>query len=236
MPDGCFRPGGRGARGAPTLSPPRSPGWTRGRVRAGGAPGCCWHPGGGRWGGLTPQRGDAAAAAALQAALLARGTVAVLQARQEARGGPVTGGRGGTEPRPRWQWGQTAGEGRTPLGEGGAALPAAGEPLARLLPHGLLSLSSRHPLGASRRGAAPRDGGNNQGRAGPGRGLSAPRGTGVFTLGGGSADVAAAGGAALASPGAVAVSVTELQAGSQGAPQHHGARARLHRRTAGPCW
>lgn len=51
--------------------------------------------------------------------------------------------------------------------------------------------------------------------------------TGGFTLSGWFADVAAAGGAALGRPGAAAVSVTQLQAGSQGAPQHHRAHTGL---------
>lgn len=56
--------------------------------------------------------------------------------------------------------------------------------------------------------------------------ISAPRHK-AFTLSGQFADVAAAGGAALLGPGTVSIAVTPLQAGAQGAPQHHGARARL---------
>lgn len=139
--------------------------------------------------------------------------------------------------------------GRAHLRAGGAALPAGGEPLAQLLPHGDSSWVSVLPLPPRRvaakgcpekgwvqpRGCQPWPGGLSlgQGREGT-RGVSAPQGAGGFTLGGRFADVAAAGSAALGGAGAIAVGVTELQAGSQGAPQHHGACAGLGCGTAGP--
>lgn len=139
--------------------------------------------------------------------------------------------------------------GRAHLWGGGAALPAGGEPLAQLLPHGDSSWVSVLPLPPQRvaaggspeggwvqpRGCRPWPGGLSlgQGREGT-RGVSAPQGAGGFTLGGRFADVAAAGGAALGGAGAIAIGVTELQAGSQGAPQHHGACAGLGCGTAGP--
>ena len=72
-----------------------------------------------------------------------------------------------------------------------------------------------------------------QGREGT-RGISAPQGVNSLTFGGQFADVATASGAALGGPRAVAISITQLQAGSQGAPQHHGARAGLHCGMAAP--
>lgn len=73
-----------------------------------------------------------------------------------------------------------------------------------------------------------------RGQDGDVAGSCPPRGTGGFTLGGRFADVAAAGGAALPRPRAVAVGVAQLLAGPQGAPQHHGAHTGLCCKRAAP--
>lgn len=79
-------------------------------------------------------------------------------------------------------------------------------------------------------------GGRQRGRGQDGdvAGSCPPRGTGGFTLGGCFADVSAAGGAAFPRPRTVSVGVTQLLAGPQGAPQHHGARTGLCCKTAAP--
>lgn len=73
-----------------------------------------------------------------------------------------------------------------------------------------------------------------RGQDGDVAGSCPPRGSVGFTLGGRFADVAAAGGAALPRPRAVAVGVAQLLAGPQGAPQHHGAHTGLCCKRAAP--
>lgn len=73
------------------------PGWPR----AAQCPGLL-EPGGGCAGGSYPERGDARPAAALPAALVPEGAVAVLQAQEGARSRLATSSRGGAEPGPHW--------------------------------------------------------------------------------------------------------------------------------------
>lgn len=146
------------------------------------------------------------------------------------------------------------GEGIISCGQGtllgwGSCPAHRGEPLTCLLPHGdsswvpALSSPPRRvtvrgsPWGGrvQPRGCQPWPGvlSLGQGREGT-QGILAPQGAGGFTFGGRFADVATAGGAALGSPRAVAVGVTQLQAGSQGAPQRHRACTGLPCGTAAP--